>query len=318
MVSIKSWRALGTSVHVITTHPKGLEPAAAAVEKLLTRVDLTCSRFRPDSELTYLNSHAGESVQVSWLLSMAIGVAMRAARMTNGAVDPTVGKALRLAGYDRDFSRGPLGPAPEGEGKGVTPLVLTVEAVPGWQMVRLDPLSRSVFLPEGVELDLGSTGKALAADIAASAARNAAGAGGVLVSLGGDISTAGTPPLGGWHVLVADDSETPPDGEGENIAITRGALATSSTTVRRWTRDGVALHHIIDPQTGLPARSPWRTVTVAASNCVDANMAATAAIVDGEGAIEWLSARGLPARLVANDGTVRTAGRWQVPKKAAA
>src|SRR5438132_8031873 len=255
--------------------------------------------------------------QSSWLLSMAIGVAMRAARRTNGAVDPTVGKALRLAGYDRDCQRGSH-PDPPPEGEGATAVVLTVEAVPGWRMVRLDPLSRSVFVPEGVELDLGSTGKALAADIAASAARNAAGAGGVLVSLGGDISTAGTPPLGGWHVLVADDSETPPDGEGENIAITRGALATSSTTVRRWTRDGVTLHHIIDPQTGLPARSPWRTVTVAASNCVDANMAATAAIVDGEGAIEWLSARGLPARLVANDGTVRTAGRWQVPKKAAA
>lgn len=307
-VSIKSWRALGTSVHVLTTDPDGLEPAATAVEKVLAKVDVTYSRFRPDSELSYLNSHAGKPVQVGWLLSMAIGLAIRAARLTNGAVDPTVGKALRLAGYDRDFSR-------SDQDRG--PLRLTVEEVPGWRMVRLDLMSRSVFLPEGVELDLGSTGKALAADVAVSAACNAAGTGGVLVSLGGDISTAGTPPAGGWRVLVADDSDTPPDGEGETISIKRGALATSSTTVRRWTRGGVALHHIIDPRTGQPAQSPWRTVTVAASNCVDANIAATAAIVEGEGAIEWLAARGLPARLVANDGTVRIAGRWPAPTKAA-
>jgi thiamine biosynthesis lipoprotein len=83
--------------------------------------------------------------------------------------------------------------------------------------------------------------------------------------------------------------------------------------VRRWTRGGVVLHHIIDPATGLPAAGPWRTVTVVAAACLDANIAATAAVVRGESAVAWLESLRLPSRLVAHDGAVtRTAG-WPEP-----
>jgi thiamine biosynthesis lipoprotein len=70
------------------------------------------------------------------------------------------------------------------------------------------------------------------------------------------------------------------------------------------------LHHILDPRTGLPAAGPWRTVSVAAATCAEANAAATAAIVAGDRAQAWLTAQGLPARLVAIDGTVRFTGGW--------
>jgi thiamine biosynthesis lipoprotein len=114
-------------------------------------------------------------------------------------------------------------------------------------------------------------------------------------------------------VLAADDSSTPPDGEGEAIAIVEGAVATSSTIIRRWQRGGIDLHHLIDPWTGLPAVTPWRTVTVVAATCVDANAAATAAVVRGDGGLAWLESTGLAARLVANDGSVLRVGGWPTP-----
>ena len=136
---------------------------------------------------------------------------------------------------------------------------------------------------------------------------------GVLVSLGGDIAVAGEAPAGGWRIQLADDSEAPMRDDAETVAITSGGVATSSTTVRRWRRGGAVLHHIIDPATGLPATGPWRTVSVVAATCVDANIAATAAVVRGDGAVAWLESLGLPARLVAQDGAItRTAG-WPDP-----
>jgi thiamine biosynthesis lipoprotein len=70
------------------------------------------------------------------------------------------------------------------------------------------------------------------------------------------------------------------------------------------------MHHIVDPRTGLPAAGPWRTASVAAATCAEANAAATAAIVAGEQAVPWLATQGLPARLVGHDGSVRLVGGW--------
>ena len=308
-VALKSWKALGTSVHVLATNDDGLGRATAAVREILEDVDAVYSRFREDSELSRLNAGAGRAKRVSPLLATAIDAALRAARLTDGAVDPTIGQAIRLAGYDDDFTQ----IAADGG-----PITLQAWRVPGWQAIRFDRRTRTIFLPPRVELDLGSTGKALAADLAATAAHQAAGGGGILVSLGGDIAAAGQPPAGGWRILVAEDSRAAPDGDGEVICVPAGGVATSSTTVRRWSRGGVALHHIIDPQTGLPTAGPFRTVTVVAATCLDANIASTAAIVRGGAAIDWLTSCRLPARLVESDGTIHYIGPWPDPTGVAA
>jgi thiamine biosynthesis lipoprotein len=312
-VAIKSWKALGTSAHVLTTRDDRLEPAAAAVRKVLEEVDATYSRFRKDSELTHVNANAGHLIRISPLLTTAIEAALRAARLTDGAVDPTIGRAIRLAGYDDDFSR-----IAEDDPQRGGEVRLRAERVPGWQAIRLDRRARTVFLPHGVQLDLGSTGKALAADLAAAAAMAAAREGGVLVSLGGDIATSGQPPPGGWRILTAEDSRVKPDGDGDVICVPSGGVATSSTTVRRWSRGGEIRHHIIDPQTSLPTTGPFQTVTVVAATCLDANIASTAAIVRGEAAIDWLTSCRLPARLVETDGTIHYIGRWPDPASVAA
>ncbi len=129
----------------------------------------------------------------------------------------------------------------------------------------------------------------------------------VLVSLCGDIAVAGTRTGEPWTVLVV---ETADQTDGPLVEVHDGGLATSTTRARRWLRSGRPMHHLLDPVTGLPAAEVWRTVTVAAATCVDANTASTAAVVKGAEGLPWLESTGLPARAVAADGTVRVVGGW--------
>lgn len=309
MSATASWRALGTTASVVTTDPAALDAAREAVVLELAAIDVACSRFREDSELAAVNAAAGRYARVSPLFGRALAVALGAARMTGGAVDPTLGAELRRAGYDRDFAE--LADAPQ---DGASAQVHRLDDARrrrrgGWRAVELDAANGLVRIPEGMELDLGATAKALAADRAARAAQARAG-GGVLVSLGGDVSVAGPPPAGGWAVRVMEDHAASLDAPGETVAISAGGLATSGTTVRRWRAEGERCHHILDPRTGRPAAVVWRTATVAAASCVDANAASTAAIVRGAEAPTWLLRCGLPARLVALDGRVLHVGAW--------
>jgi thiamine biosynthesis lipoprotein ApbE len=292
-------RALGCAARLVVTEPSRVRLAELAVAGVLRQIEDSCSRFRTDSELSLLNANPETDVALSPTLAAALGVALRAARLSGGAVDPTVGSAVVAAGYDRDFAL----VAPDGQ-----PVRLASRPVPGWRSIRLDVARRTACIPRGVHVDLGATAKALAADLAADAALRAAG-GGVLVSLGGDIAMRGEPPPGGWRVQVGEDSTAAIAGGAEAIRVAGGGVATSSTTVRRWRRGGATLHHLIDPRTGLPADGRWRTASAAAATCVDANTAATAAIVLGAAAAGWLEAARVPARLVdRRGGVVRLAG----------
>jgi len=298
------WRALGSGVVLRLTNPAALDPARAAVERELDAIDLACSRFRPDSELTRVNDCAGRHVHASPLLLEALEVALRAAVLTDGDVDPTVGMALQLAGYDRDWQ---LLPAPIGE-PGPLPTV-TASLRAGWRTVTLNRETSSVHIPAGVRLDLGATAKAWAADRAAAAAARATGCG-VLVSLGGDIATSGPAPAGGWRIRVTDDHRSDPSAPGQTVSILSGGLATSSTAVRRWSHEHHTMHHVIDPATGAPVAHTWRTISVAAAGCTEANIAATAAFVRAAGAPEWLARLGLPARLIDWEGNVTAVAAW--------
>jgi thiamine biosynthesis lipoprotein len=200
--------------------------------------------------------------RVSALLSGAVHTALAAARDTGGAVDPTT--------------------RPDTPGR--------------WDTVELDPHRRVLSVPEGVEIDVGATGKALIADRIARDVRRLTRCR-VLVNLGGDVACAGD-----WDVGLSDDHKAAL--ADEVVRVHGGGVATSSTVVRPG--------HILDPDSGEPVESPWRTVTVAARSCVAANTASTAAIVLGEHAPRWLEARALPARLVAHDGSVVRVGGWPV------
>jgi thiamine biosynthesis lipoprotein len=289
----------GTAVAVVTDRGGAIR-AEELLRDELAAYDRVCSRFRVDSEIRELTHRAGTAVEVSPLLAQVLDAVLRAAELTDGLVDPTVGGALAELGYDRDFVELPLeGPA------------VTASAAPGWWRLGWQPQSRTLVLRHGIELDFGATAKALAADRAATRIAAEVG-GGALVSLGGDVSVAGCPPEGGWRIAVGDDHENEGNDGGDDTAVTivDGGLATSGTTRRRWRRGGVLCHHIVDPRTGASAPEVWRTVSVAAATCVDANTASTAAVVLGAGAPLWLAGLGLPARLVSATGQLHTICGW--------
>ncbi|MDQ1540892.1 MAG: FAD:protein transferase [Actinomycetota bacterium] len=313
-VAAAQWAAIGTTARVVVTEPLALDAARRIVIDELAALDLACSRFRADSEIAALTAAAGSWVPVSDVLADVLACALEVARSTDGDVDPTMGSDLHALGYDRDFVE-IAHSAEVAQGARGGSIVYAVVSRPTWRDVELDADARRVRIPAGMVIDLGAIAKAWCAD--RSAARVAAELGcGVLVSLGGDIATAGSGPDGGWMVHVQDRPDVD-SGPACTVALQAGmAVATSSTVTRAWHRDGSNLHHILDPATRRPAVPIWRTVTVAAGNCVDANAASTAAIVRGVRATRWLADRHVAARFVGADGAVRTVGGW--PQEVAA
>lgn len=310
--AMATWEAWSTSVTLIVADGRALARARRLVERELELIDRAASRFRADSELSRVNAHAGgRAAAIGPLLVEALDVALRAARLTDGDVDPTVGRALEIAGYDRDW---PLVRASATRAGARARPTLEMSARPDWRTVRLDRARGTVALPRGVKLDLGATAKAWAADRASRVVHEATAVG-VLVSIGGDVGTCGAPPEGGWRVHVTDDHRAGPDAPGQRVAIHGGGLATSSVAVRRWWRAGEEMHHVIDPSTGAPSQGPWRTASVAAASCVDANTASTAALVRGARAPKWLTELGLPARLAGHTGEVLTLGAWPAERE---
>lgn len=295
-----TFRALGSLAVVAVTDDRALSRALAVTGLECAAAEAVCSRFRPSSELSRLNDRAGEAVPVGPQLLAAIGEALRAAELTGGLVDPTLGRQLMAAGYHRDFAEVAASP--------VAPAVrIVLERAGTWRDVRLDQAAGTVAVPAGISLDLGATAKAATADRAAARVAACCPGVGVLVSLGGDVAVAGPPPASGWAVRIEDSSLTDPGrGGGPVIAVHDGGLATSGTAVRRWAGG----HHLIDPVSGHPADSPWRTVSVAAASALDANIASTAAVLLGAQAPAWLAAAGLPARLVRSDGTAEVCAGW--------
>lgn len=291
-----TWPALGCRVHVEVRDPVALPVARELVATVLRDVDEVASRFRDDSDLTRVNRAPGTWVEVDPLLVHAVRVALGAAEETDGLVHPLLGRPLVELGYDRDLDEVVL----RDTGRVVESPPPSVDS---WRGIEL--AEDRLRIPPGTALDLGSTGKAWCTDLAVAALADA-GVGAALVSVGGDLRATGAAP---WPVAVAEHPDGPAD---QVVELLEGALATSSTRVRRWTSGGVRRHHLLDPRTGLPAAEVWRTVTVAAPTCVGANIEATAAIVLGEQAPDRLARTTTAARLVAADGAVLALGAWPV------
>ncbi|WHU47495.1 FAD:protein FMN transferase [Gordonia sp. L191] len=299
-----SLRAIGTDVRVVVTEPAALPQARELLVVALAELDLAASRFRPDSELSRTNRLAATAagggreqltVTVSPELAELLTVALRVENLTDGLVTPATGAALVAAGYDADLD-------------------VVRRREPTTEPGRPQPIPTPrigltgcrVTLPAGTMLDLGSSAKAHAAQRCANRIAECVG-GGVLVDLGGDIGCAGTPPRDGWRIGVRDWT-----GRTRQTVCVHDnqAFATSSTRVRTWRRGRTIVHHIIDPRTGTPARTPWAQVTCMAADTVLANAASTAAVIVADDAPEWLTRRRIPALLVDHDGHGYRVAGW--------
>jgi thiamine biosynthesis lipoprotein len=304
----EQWQVWGCRVDLVVARAGQLGTAVGAVSATLHEVDRACSRFRDDSDLTRVNASAGHWVGIGPVLADVLEVAITAARVSDGLVDPLLGASLTRLGYDRDLGdldvvgvEVPLehGPADPG---------IAQSTYDCWRSIEIERTSDAarVRIPPGRAVDLGAIGKAWAVD--AAAARLAAiGVPGIL-AVGGDVAVAGAGDGEAcWRVDVAERPGQPP---ATTVLLPSGGMATSSTTHRRWRHPGGVAQHIVDPRTGLPADEVWRTATVAAASATAANTASTAAIVRGKRAVDRLCRDGMPARLVAKDGSVVTVAGW--------
>ncbi len=296
MTGRATWTDWSCSVSVVVEEATRVSAAEQLVRSLMRDVDRAASRFRVDSDLARVNARAGVLVPVSQLLLDLVDEGLDAARRTDGLVDPALGAALAELGYDDDIAV----VRERRAGRSSSPVVSRRP-----DEVRVDRQLRRVGVAPGSQLDLGATAKAWTADQAARRIHQRLGTP-ALVEIGGDVSAAGIP-TSPWRVDVAEVR----GGPSERVGLDHGAVATSSVLARRWTHvDGTPGHHVVDPRTGRSTDGPWRTVTVWAPTAVEANTASTAALVLGHEAEDWLVDRGLTARLVDHEGSVRRLGAW--------
>lgn len=303
MTASATWHAWSCLVRLVVDDDTCLVPARRRLETLMAEVGSSVNRFDPDSDLSRINRSAGSMVSVRARTLALVDAALDAAALTGGAVDPTVGMHMMHNGYaaDIEFIRGQV----------VTLPTAKTPRQADWTRVQMNHEVRHIGVPVGIALDLGATAKSFTADMAALELSSFFGTA-VLVEIGGDVSVGGRR-ANGWTIAVGEQA----GGPGQDICVSRGGVATSSTTSRRWQSADGELHHIIDPRTGRPAVGPWRTVSVWSDTALQANTASTAAIVLGDEARPYLQESGYAARLVGTDGEIVMTGHWPMERRAA-
>jgi FAD:protein FMN transferase len=302
------FRAMGSSNLVLLDAEGDRRPRALDnIRRWFRTVERHLSRFIDDSELCRLNGSAGKPFRASRVLCDVLALAIEGARESGGLVAPTLLSELESAGYDRSFERV--------RRESVRARAVKVAPRARWTEIELDRARRFVRVPKGVRIDLGGFVKGWVAD---RAAERLAEIGPSLVEAGGDVAISGPRSDGSpWLVTIADPALS--DGSGrvpigqvlEMIHVERGGVATSGRDHRRWRRDGVWLHHILDPRTGRPAATDVLSVTVIAESAARAELAAkTLMILGSKKGLAWIERRDpLAAVIVNEDGTVLRSAR---------
>lgn len=280
-------RVMGSELDLVVSGPEGLRDAA------LTRLhdlEVRWSRFLPDSEVSRLNRMAGVPVAVSWETRLLVAAGCEAWRLTSGGFDPTVLAAVRAAGYRERV------PAP-----GSIVEEADSSPAPGCDGIEVDEQAGTVTLPAGTGFDPGGIGKGLAADLVVGELL-ASGAAGAAVNLGGDVRVSGDAPDGDWVVDVEDPFC--PERVLASLRLEDGAVATSSTLIRRWVTDSGTRHHLVDPSTGGPPGGDLVSVSVVAGACWLAEAHSKAAVIapDGAEAVALLDRAGLTGIAVDSRG----------------
>ena len=310
----RSFRLMGTHMRVLVgaaspSGPRTPEQAADVVVALLENYDERLSRFLPGSELCALNADARETVPASDLLRDAVRVALHAAQISGGLVDPTILDALEAAGYRDSWDsarRLDLDEALAGAGVPRHPAAPRSDAT--WQAITIDDGAGTITRPAGVRIDTGGTGKGHAADLAAELL---SGFDTWAVDCGGDLR------LGGTAGAVRDvELEHPFTGERcETVRMRDGAIATSGLRSRIWRgADGRVAHHLLDPATGEPAFTGLVAATALAPTAVEAEARAKTALLRGpDGARLVLAPHG--GITIDEQGRVERIGRLEPPPR---
>ena len=266
---------------------------------LLRHLESRWSRFLSDSDISLLNGASGRPVAVHPDTIRLLEHLAESWRRTDGDFDPTLLGPLAALGYHS--SRTDPG------NRTTLPPVVAPRGRPDEVLVDRDRLVAA--LPAGTVLDPGGLGKGLAADIAAERLIAAGDTGPILVEIGGDLRVAGPAPVGGFTIDVWDPTRHQPL---HRIALSTGGVATSSTLLRRWERNGEPRHHLLDPARLVPAANGAVACTVIAGTAAWAETLTKIAFVRPfEEVVARLDGFGVAALVTADDGTEHTTRTWK-------
>lgn len=298
LLARRQFRAMNTDIEITLLDWRRISLLDEA-ERFFADFEDRFSRFRGDSELCYVNDHAGSPVRVSREMIALLQAALKMHEKTRGLFEPAVLPTLEAAGYDRSFEKM--------ERDGDSALAALPRRMGGIRDIVVDPDARTVMAPAGMRIDLGGIGKGYCVDRVARLLRDA---GPCLINAGGDMmGVGGGLDRHGWVIQILD----PADGtqEIDRVRLRDRAVATSTTAVRNWRRGGRTLHHIIDPRTGQPAESGICSVSVIARTAARADVYAKTALILGyEAGSEFLAEHGVHGLFVLNNGAIHTTGRW--------
>ncbi len=275
----RQFRAMGSDIAIwLEVGDQQLaQDALIQVEALFEDYEQVFSRFRYDSELSRLNHHSGRWFNLSQLMCEVLDIALNMAAMTDGRYDPTILPILEAYGYTLSYDQ-----LVGGAAKISSPQEPMHQA--DWTALELDPARRVLYLPSGVEIDLGGIVKGYTAQ---QAVKQLGMLGPCLVDAGGDL-VAGQAPSGypGWPVAVAapHSGRNLPTRDLCSLWLANQALATSGIDYRNWKAGGRLVHHLIDPRSGAPAQTDALTVTILGDDAAQAEAWATASLVAGSAA----------------------------------
>jgi thiamine biosynthesis lipoprotein len=288
-LTTRHFDALGSTCELLS-----VGSGQAALERCEQRIrdaEARFTRFLRDSELAGLNASDGRYLPVSPEMFAMLQAALWAFEESEGLVNAAVLPALAAAGYDRPFRQGLTEPSL------LSPMQLP--ALPA--VLLLHQATRSAALAPGAALDLGGIAKgALADSLIDELGDNA------VCNLGGDLRVRGAGPDGdGWHIGLCD---------GTLIALRDGGVCTSGISKRRW---GQAMHHLIDPRTGVPAKTDLAEVTVVTDSALRGEVyAKTAVLLGAVQGIAWLEARDVHYALLPAEGVGSVTGPSELPAAA--
>ncbi len=301
----RHFRAMNTSIHL--NYYGENSQLGQYVESFFEQNEQRLSRFRPSSELSRLNECGETTCRVSSELFSILEAAKWANQATEGLFDPAVLDDLERVGYDHSFELiDRANTLMEGTNisntKGVNVDWGTQRRM-DIQDVKLYRAALQVSRPTRLRLDLGGIGKGWTVDRCSDFLHVQ---GPFLLNAGGDLYAYGAPGgTSGWEIEIEDARD--PERSIATLVVSNAAVTTSTTVKRSWWRDGIHMHHIIDPRTGLPAATDLLAVTVVAPRATMAEIYAKSALILGSrSGLAFLSGRGVDGMLQLTDGTVLT------------
>lgn len=250
------------------------------------RIEQKYSRYRSDSVLSLLNHNAGQWQPVDAETAALLQFANTCYTLSDGLFDISSGilrRAWQFDGSDHIASQQQL--------DALLPFI-------GWHKVTLE--TDQLFLPTGMELDLGGIAKEYAVDKVLQLLSQQfppADLPCFVVNFGGDMA-CNRPRDDGSLWRIGIENPTLADQAISAVGLSQGALATSGDSRRFLLKNGVRYSHILNPKTGWPVTAAPRSVTVAGPNCLLAGMLATTALLQGADAEAFLKAQGLKYWLV--------------------